>query len=94
LAPTFIVGVRQTGQSLEDHMRRYLSLLLASIALLASTQVVLGHDLRIEYICAKADGDHLFLRANHRATDGLGTSIAATAEITLAHFGAVCRVVG
>jgi len=78
---------------MEDHMRRYLSLPLASIALLVSAQVALGHDLRIEYVCAKADGDHLFLTANHRAADGLGTSIAATAEITLAHFGAVCRVV-
>jgi hypothetical protein len=74
-------------------MRRFLALLLATVALMATAPSAVGHGERIEYICAKADGDHLFLTANHQAAAGLSTSIAATAEITLEHFGAVCRIV-
>ena len=74
-------------------MRRFLALALATVALMAAVPSALGHSERIEYICTKADGDHLFLTANHHAAAGLSTSIAATAEVTLEHFGAVCRIV-
>lgn len=74
-------------------MRRSLVLALTAAALIATAPAVLAHDGRIVYVCTKADGDHLFLTANHAATFGLSTSIAATAEINLEHFGAVCRIV-
>lgn len=73
-------------------MRRFVVVALAAVALSATAPAALGHDDRIEYVCEKADGDHLFLTANHAAADGLSTSIAATAEVTLELFGAVCRV--
>lgn len=74
-------------------MRRSLVLTLTAAALVATAPGVLAHDSQIAYVCTKVDGDHIFLTANHAATHGLSTSIAATAEINLEHFGAVCRIV-
>ncbi len=73
-------------------MRRFLVLTLATAAMAVTAPAAVAHDERIAYVCEKADGDHVFLTANHAATYGLGTSIAATAEISLELFDTVCRV--
>lgn len=73
-------------------MRTFLVLALTTAAVAATAPAVVAHDERITYVCAKDDGDHDFLTANHSATYGLSTSIAATAEISLELFDTVCRV--
>ena len=76
-------------------MRQFLALSLATVALMATAPSALGHGERIEYICAKADGDHLFLTANHQAAAGLSknlTQLATSATLPIRPIGIIFTI--
>jgi hypothetical protein len=70
-------------------MKKFLGILFAA-AIIAPTAH--AHDERIQWICTKPDGDHVFLTANHAAQHGLTTANAATADVNLRLADAVCRI--
>jgi hypothetical protein len=70
-------------------MKKFLGVLFTTAIIAPTAQ---AHDGRIQWICTKPDGDHVFLTANHAAEDGLKTANAATADVNLRLADAVCRI--